>query len=925
MRKIVLFAPLLVLAPLPLVAGQCPNRAAVYAQLLTTEKLPNNQSVIKAATRLASQCIRCRATDDSVYARIVHLLGRMYLRERDFQKALLYTQQAIAINSRPSVLTSEANLANSYNNLGRVLAEQGLYKKAFTAYDHAVSIARRYPARQYVGAIALGQKAFLYFQQGDYEKANQTAEEGVRLAERANNPSLMAQNLGQQVQALLELKKYKTAETLLNKAIPLIQSLNDLPLFALILSLAAEVDKALNRYEAAITDYQKAFDTYKRADSRYGCAQTLTNLGYFYQQQLKNFPKALQLYKQALTYVDDLNDRARIIDNIGVMQKEQKNYPQALALFQEALRSHSIRFTANKLSTNPNSDAIKSIIQKEYLLSLVLNKADTWLDYAKATQNNPARLRNALRTYALADTMIDFMRWEHTGQQSKLFWRGKTHRLYEQAIETAFRLRDAANAFRFMEKSRAVLLNDKLNELGASRQLAPAQLAQEHQLRQQVADWQIKAAAEKPNTSTYANVLDSLRTAQERQETFVKTLEQTNPVYYRYKYDNQTISLYQLKAELTSRKASLVTYFVGDSLLYALSITPSGNRLLRLPAIAYTKPAAQLLALSANPDVLNRQFTHYLAVANQLYRTLLLPLTLPPGRVIVSPDGVLLPFEALSSSAIKPEFLVKQYAFSYAYSLNQLFRKPANRSHKMDWMGSGDLFLGIAPVVFSERLGQVSLAGSDEVLTRIGRQFSAPALLQGKQATRRAFGEQVGQYRIIQLFTHADADSTNREPTLFFADSSLRLSELTTTGQLPAELVGLSACNTGIGANQRGEGVFSLARGFASLGVPSVLTTLWNVENQATYALTELFYSKLAAGLPKDIALQQAKITYLTKADLSDQLPNQWAGLLLVGDADPIQTRNSPLVLWGVSLGLLGIAGAWWFRRQNRIRREFGG
>ena len=261
---------------------------------------------------------------------------------------------------------------------------------------------------------------------------------------------------------------------------------------------------------------------------------------------------------------------------------------------------------------------------------------------------------------------------------------------------------------------------------------------------------------------------------------------------------------------------------------------------------------------------------------------------------------------------------MNSYAFSYAYSLNQLVKEPTDSGSKPGLFRQSGLFMGIAPVTFSARLGQVPLAGSAEVLDRIGNQFSSPVLLTGSAATRKAFGQQAGQYRIIQLFTHADADSTDREPTLFFAESTLRLSELTATGQLHAELVGLSACKTGIGANQRGEGVFSLARGFASLGVPSVLTTLWNVENQPTYALTELFYSKLAEGLPKDIALQQAKLAYLADADKSAQLPNRWAGLLLVGNAEPI-SNQLPLGRWVSGFGILaGLSGAWWLNRRRQ-------
>ena len=100
--------------------------------------------------------------------------------------------------------------------------------------------------------------------------------------------------------------------------------------------------------------------------------------------------------------------------------------------------------------------------------------------------------------------------------------------------------------------------------------------------------------------------------------------------------------------------------------------------------------------------------------------------------------------------------------------------------------------------------------------------------------------------RVIQLFTHADADSTDAvEPRVYFHDAALRLSELTQADRFASQLLVLSACKTGVGQNQRGEGVFSLDRGFAALGIPSTITTLWSVEDQPTYELTKLFYLSL--------------------------------------------------------------------------------
>lgn len=912
---------LLAWLPAPIARAQCPPKADLikaYQLVSIRGEFPRYPKLNAIVTQWES----CHYEQDSYFIDLLYLLAKDAGYYRSDSLALTTARKAVALASQQDPKKSPADLPKALFRLGKVYALLGESEKAITNLQETIALSQFRQQWRWAG-MAASEMAYQSTIAGDNGQSLIWAERGEAWATKAPDPEGLINNQYERARTLSMTGKTSDALAIARFMVEKSQAVPSLYLDQPnCYRMMGTLLRRNQRHAEAEPYYLKSLELTKKLKNNEQIASWELDFGFFYYDQAK-YDRALYYYNQSLQKAKDVNRQGRLYDNIGAAYWMKKEFDKAMNAYQKGLivLKTDLKNAANQ-TANPSANSIRSSAYKEYLLTLIQDKADTWLDWASATHNDPARLRNALRTYALADTMIDFMRWEHTGQQSKLFWRGKTHRLYEQAIETAFRLNDAASAFRFMEKSRAVLLNDKLNELGASSQLSDAQVSREQQLRHRVADWQTKVAAEKPNTPAYVKALDSLRTVQEQQEAFVHNLERTNPTYYRYKYDNQTITLSRVKDELAKRKASLLTYFIGDSTLYALSITPTGTKLLRLPAIAYTKPAAELLTLNENPDELNRHFTHYLAVANQLYNSLLAPMNLPPGRVIVSPDGVLLPFDALSTSATKPDFLVNTYAFSYAYSLNQLFKEPTDTGSKTGWFNQSGTFLGIAPVAFSERLGQVPLAGSDDVLGRIGGQFSSPALLTGGAATRRVFGEQAGQYRIIQLFTHADADSTDREPTLFFADSTLRLSELTNTGQLPAELVGLSACKTGIGANQRGEGVFSLARGFASLGVPSVLTTLWNVENQATYALTELFYAKLAEDLPKDVALQQAKIAYLADADLSDQLPNRWAGLLLMGNAEPIK-KQLPLGRWVGGFGIVaGLAGAWWFHRRRQGLRN---
>ncbi|WP_461048937.1 CHAT domain-containing protein [Spirosoma arcticum] len=551
-------------------------------------------------------------------------------------------------------------------------------------------------------------------------------------------------------------------------------------------------------------------------------------------------------------------------------------------------------------------------------MTIIQDKADTWLDYAKATKNNHQFLHNALETYRVADQIIDYMRWEHSGQESKLNWRNKTRGMYERAIETCYRLNDAGQAFRFFEKSRAVMLADKLNELGARQQLSLQQVSEEQRLRERVSGQQSELAKLGPKDTGYTQAQASLFTKQDSLDAFLKQLEVSNPAYYSLKYDTTTTKLADLKSHLAARKASFMTYFVGDSALYLLAVTGDETTLHRQSVRGYSQTAQEFMALLADPVAMNRtaNVARFLKLGNTLYQQLLAPLNLPEGSVIVSSDGSSIPFEVLSRSAREPDYLIKHYAFSYEYSARRLLRNKGNLL-RVTGISKRD-FLGIAPVTFAAALKQVSLPGSDEALKPIAERFGSSVLLTGPQATSRAFVAEAADSRVIQLFTHATADTTNSEPLLYFADAPMRLSDLGDGALTHTQLAVLAACKTGVGANQRGEGVFSLARGFAALGVPSVLTTLWSVENEATYAITDLFYKYLDEGLSKDVALQRAKQEWLRTASGADQLPNAWAGLILIGDTEPLSRPIQWAWVAGGTLLLLGAGALWWRRKRNR-------
>lgn len=229
--------------------------------------------------------------------------------------------------------------------------------------------------------------------------------------------------------------------------------------------------------------------------------------------------------------------------------------------------------------------------------------------------------------------------------------------------------------------------------------------------------------------------------------------------------------------------------------------------------------------------------------------------------------------------------------------------------------------MGFAPVQYAGA-GLPALYESDRSLNALTGYFSSAENFTGSKASRNNFLRHFADYRIIQLYTHAMNNIANGEPVIYFADSSLYLSDLVSEKKPATSLVVLSACETGTGRLYEGEGVFSFNRGFAALGIPAAITSLWKAENKKTYALTTAFYKYLAAGEPADVALQHAKLEFMATSK-ENALPFCWAVPVLTGKVTVLpaqQAANWWLLLPAVALLVivLIIVYRWWRRKAAR-------
>ena len=296
--------------------------------------------------------------------------------------------------------------------------------------------------------------------------------------------------------------------------------------------------------------------------------------------------------------------------------------------------------------------------------------------------------------------------------------------------------------------------------------------------------------------------------------------------------------------------------------------------------------------------------------AYYIHEKLLTPLSnLLTKEVIVVPDGVLgyVPFDVLLSEMPKEATTFKSHAYfgknhivSYNYSAT-LWQEMLNKKHKTEPTKN---FIGFAPYYNGDTLLLSNLFSHDlamrkglDSLKYSGEEvFKAQKLMHGesvldKKATKETFEKIAGDYRIVHLATHGKAndkigdycflafteqkDSLNNE--LLYVRDIYNLS-------LNADLVVLSACETGIGELKRGEGIVSLARAFAYAGAKSIVTTLWSVNDKSTMQIMENFYRQLKNGASKDEALWKAKQAYLDKSNKNQAHPYFWSAFIPIGD-----------------------------------------
>lgn len=628
---------------------------------------------------------------------------------------------------------------------------------------------------------------------------------------------------------------------------------------------------------------------------------------------------------------------ARSYQGLAANHAAQNNHQQALQSYQKALTSVVWDFNDSlDYSSNPTID--QDVSDKPLLLELLNEKAQSLNAFEEQEL--------ALETYLLAAELIEDLLKNYHATGSKFILLEKAVPIYERAIATAIQLERPEQAFELAERNKAFVLLNNIKNLQAQdiANLTEEEVEHEKELKIKIAFnekelYRARREGNKPEETRFQQRVFELK---QQLQQFLEQLEQQNPTYYQLKYNLQSIPLATVQQELLEPRQLLIEYFMGDSSIFAFAVTQDELRVYEINDAISTRKLLQTLRKTVQqPSSHLSDFKQFHTTAFQLYQRLLQPvLTNIPKEVsqlcIVS-DGALgyVPMQILLTEAASDDYeeprydklayLLNDYQISYAYSatllqeiqnLNQLQQPNAQE-------------VGLFAPIFK---GEPALQRDGEILDNLMHSQREVATIDSivngqlylaKAANLANFKENLAQYKVLHLSTHATVDDKNPlDSRIHFIDDYISTNEIYNL-PLSAELVVLSACNTGSGVLRRGEGILSLARAFAYAGCPSMVTSLWKVNDVQTSDLMIHFYKNLFAVQSKDAALRNAQLTYLNNIQSYENAhPYYWGAFVQIGATKEIVENDffkKEAWKWGV-LAVLTLLSLFFLLKNKRGR-----
>lgn len=658
---------------------------------------------------------------------------------------------------------------------------------------------------------------------------------------------------------------------------------------------------AVNYFESALSIWEKIYQQPHPSK-----AFVLSNLGQTY-SKMNDQKAAMGFYEKALAmYIGSQGrkhpDVSTTYNLIGNILASQQKFDEALAKYQQALISNVTDFNSEDLLANPSG---KNFYNGSVLLYSMMYKSQALEGRHFGETLKQSDLDLSLKTLQACDSLIDRLRQQSTNESDKIALGSIAHEVYADGVRISYTLSDVTFrnkehyrelSFYFAEKSKSAVLLDAISDTNAKSFAGiPEDLLEEEKSIKSALALVSQKLAQKPDEDEEKYLRETSFHLNQSYQAFTQNLEQKYPEYFNLKFNSSAPTVGQLQSVIRSSTA-LVSYFIDDknNQLYTYLITKKKFKIRerQLPA-EYDK---NITGLRNSLYYMGKE--PFLKSSRYLYRLLVPKIPSSIHDLVILPTGRMsvIPYEVLLTKEVKQKdpsyeslpYLLKKFNIRYEFSAGLLMQKKNNPSGNVITSA-----LLCAPITFAEKTGLDALPGTEQEINTIQSLFASKNIptdvLMNKDASETVLkSDNLKEHSIVHFATHGIVNENNPELSCIFLqsdsdaeDGNLFSGEIYNL-HLKADLVTLSACQTGLGKISKGEGVIGLSRALVYAGANNIIVSFWSVGDNSTAELMADFYRLLLENPTINYSenLRQAKLN-LIKGKYAT--PYYWAPFVLIG------------------------------------------
>ncbi|MBL7857075.1 MAG: CHAT domain-containing protein [Cyclobacteriaceae bacterium] len=657
---------------------------------------------------------------------------------------------------------------------------------------------------------------------------------------------------------------------------------------------------AINNFDEALKIFNTVYTQSHPAKAivLYNLGQTYLNMG-DEKAAMGYYDRAFKMYEESFGFQHP--EVANVLNAMGNLHLKQNNFVGALTSYQKALQANVFGFTNNNFSVNP---PLKNYYNGLRLLQSLLFKAQAYEARYLSKSLRFEDLKSSLKVLLTCDSLIDRLRQQSNNESDKILLGATANEVYGDGVRIAHEAGLNAVkkkpyfelAFYFAEKSKGAVLLDAITSANAKSFAGiPDDLLEEEKNLKSSITLMAQKLAQKPSPEEERYVRETLFTLNRSYELFIQKMEKQFPEYFNLKF-NDTSPTIPVIQKLLNPKTAVLSYFIDEknNRLYIFQIS---NSSFKITDHTLSGDFDRYITGLRNGLYFNEMKTYKLS-ARELGRILIPNIHSSIQNLIILPTGRLgiIPFETLLTKNAEKitdypslPYLLNRFSVRYEFSAGLILQK----SKEEKQVTSPSIFL-CAPINFPEKDYLGDLPGTENEITEIAKLFDDKKLnhtsVSRKQADEKLVkSDQLSNYNILHFATHGVVDESDPELSRIFLqtdsdaeDGNLFAGEIYNLN-LKANLVTLSACQTGMGKIFKGEGVIGLSRALVYAGAQNIIVSFWSVSDESTSVLMRDFYTRLLNQPTADFgsSLRSVKLDMLKKGPYT--APFYWAPFVLIG------------------------------------------